>query len=207
MSTGKALFPLKYKVFFVISVIGLISTAIVTYQNSQAVYEILNRNFQSFSVNAAEKLSVQVETYMIRLDNEAFRVLQTTLREGKVKSQPGILGFFKRRKESVGLSFLRVKGGKIEIIQNNTILDKLPRGLKNFSWLTKQAKKFPQQQNFFNAMRFQNKPYILLSRRFDLKEGGTVFWSVTTIKGEHFNNLFTSSRRYNRSRCQYQARK
>ena len=191
---GKIKFPLSFKIFVMVMGVVMAALAIVSFQNNTLVYSILTRNFQSSSLTTSEKFGSEIEKFVIRLDNELFRLIQSSLLADKKDGREQAARFLASSPYAVSVAILREKDQNIDIVQNSTILAPPPDSLSDFSWLKNQIAAKPERINHFYSLKGNDdKTFIAFARRFKVDKTATIFWGVVILEPGAFLDLSTGA--------------
>lgn len=185
--------PISIKIFVLIVFIVSAAITIISWRNSDTILSILTKNFQSMSLNMGEQMGTELEKFVIRIDNELFRIIQKIILKKGKNTYKIYKTFLDSYSDVEGFLLLRQKKEKFQLIGGRFQGRDKAIDIKDFDWLKKGIEKNPSRKNHFFLKEVEGREVIVLTRRFLIHGTDIVFWSLSFLRPEALQNFFGSA--------------
>ncbi len=181
-------FPLSMRIFVLTTALILAAVSVLSWQNGKLLRSLLTRNFQTFSMNAGERISSEMEKFILRTDQDLYRSIQSSVLSEN--DQSTMDAFFKGHDDAVAIAILRDMEGRLDLIRNVTTLKPAPDILTSFTWLSSKIKEYPEKFSHFSVLTSGDQKFVAIARRFKVQTTQATFWGIATVKTSMFDKLF-----------------
>lgn len=189
------LFPLSLRIFILAILLVLCAVLVLAWQNTALIRQILTRNFQSFSLASSERISSEVEKFVIRSDQDLYRTIQAAVLASGDGGASKASDFLGRNRDAVAVAVLREMSGSLDLIRNSTTLERPPSEITSFDWLAVAIRGNSTAFSHFSVIELKSplegiERLMAVARRFRVAETSATFWGVALFKPAMLHPLF-----------------